>query len=99
MPVSSTTYFRLYYMASMVSEYARLNNRNAKLVVLLPEYPPLCGAISDLFAQTPNTNDAKQKLEETFSPAISSKFIEVQTFPIDVDECNKIYSTITTNGI
>lgn len=96
-PVASSTYFRLYYMASMVIEYARLNKRNAKLVVLLPDCPLNCDAILELYQNPPNFREEQEKLEDIFAPAIASNYIEIQTIPIDKDECNTILKKVKDN--
>lgn len=86
MPMSTNTYYRIYYMASMVVEYAQQNNKKAKLVLLLPEYSQHCDLLNPLYQDAVIPEEAKRKLEETFAPAINANFIEVTVYSLNKDE-------------
>lgn len=88
---SIATNYRLYYMISMVVNYAQINNRSAKLILLIPNYP-LEWAEKIL----PHRNQQRdlERLQNTFQPAIKNGFLEIKVMNFSETECQEIESEI-----
>ena len=91
---SITTNYRLYYMISMVVHYAQINNKSAKLILLIPNYP-----IEWAEKILPHRNQQRdlERLQNTFQPAIKNGFLEIKVMDFSETECQEVEAEIKKN--
>lgn len=87
--------FRLYYMISMVVHYAQINNKSAKLVLLIPNYP---NEWAEKLFPYRNPQRDLERLQNTFQPAIKNGFLEIKVMEFNETECQEIESKIKTES-
>lgn len=83
--------YRLYYMISAIIQYAQINNKAARLVLLVPIFP------NEWMSKiTPPRNQMRdiERLENTFQPAIKNGFLEIKRIEFSEDECKEIEHSI-----
>ena len=87
--------YRLYYMISMVVQYAQINNKSAKMILLVPNYP-------EKWAERvlPNRNQQKdlERLKTIFQPAIRNGFLEIKEINFSAQECLEIEKEICSKN-
>ncbi len=83
--------FRLYYIISMVVHYAQINNKSAKLVLLIPNYP---NKWAEKLLPHRNPQRDLERLQNTFQPAIKNGFLEIKVMEFNETECHEIESKI-----
>lgn len=87
--------YRMYYMISMIVHYAEINNKSAKLILLIPKYP-------EEWAEKvlPHNNQLRslERLQNTFQPAIKNGFLEIKVMDFSAEECVSIEKEIDNNS-
>ena len=83
--------YRIYYMISAIIQYAQINNKAARLVILVPVFPD-----EWMSKITPHRNQIRdiERLENTFQPAIKNGFLEIKRIEFNEKDCNEIEQSI-----
>ena len=83
--------YRIYYMISAIIQYAQINNKAARLVILVPIFPDEW--VSKI---TPHRNQIRdmERLENTFQPAIKNGFLEIKRIEFNENDCKEIEQSI-----
>ena len=87
-------YYRWYYMISLILQYAKTNQKSAKLVLLTPRLPP---SIEAQFFSGPLRRNLERDIERVrnnFQPAIQNGFLEIVVIDFTEDECSTIINTL-----
>lgn len=87
--------YRLYYMISMVVQYAQINNKSAKFILLVPQYPTMWA--ERILPHRKQEKDL-ERLQNTFQPAIKNGFLEVKIIEISDEDCQEVETQITQNN-
>ena len=95
--VSIHTYYRFYYMISLILQYARSNKKSAKLVLLVPNIPNEILSQYFNFGHTYSQEKELERLRDNFQPAIQNGFLELVTIDFTEEECISIINSIQTN--
>lgn len=83
--------YRLYYMISAIIQYAQINNKAAKLIILIPGLSEKW--ITKLLPYM-NLQREIERIETIFKPAIKNGFLEIKVIEIDDDECDMLEKNI-----
>lgn len=91
---SGSMYYRIYYMTSLVLRYAQINNKSAKLILLMPKFDR-DWLLEFYGAMRANREDREiERFQRIFQPAIKNGFLEMKFIEYSEDECNNIISLI-----
>lgn len=94
---SINTYYRFYYMISLILQYARSNKKSAKLVLLVPNIPGTILRQYFDFGHAYSPEKELERIRDNFQPAIQNGFLEVVTIDFTEEECVAIINSIQTN--
>lgn len=87
-------YYRWYYMISLILQYAKTNQKSAKLVLLTPRLPP---SVETQIFNGPFRRNLERDIERVrnnFQPAIQNGFLEIVVIDFTEDECLTIINTL-----
>lgn len=86
-------FYRIYYMISIVVQYAQANNISAKVILLVPIFPDV--TLSKMY---PHRNQIREieRLKNKFKPAVKNGFLEIMEINFSEEECNNIIKGIKT---
>ncbi len=83
--------YRLYYMISTIIQYARINNKAAKLIILIPSFSEKW---SKKLLPYANFQREIERIEMIFKPAIKNGFLEIRIIDFKDEECDMIEKNI-----
>ncbi len=91
---SKSTYYRIYYIISLVVRYAQVNNKAAKLILLMPKYTDDWVARFYGESRVRSLERDIQRLQMVFQPALKNGFLEIKYIDYSEKECAEIESII-----
>lgn len=90
-------YYRWYYMISLILQYAKLNKKSAKLVLLTPNIPSSIQAQLYNGGLGRNLDREFERVRNNFQPAIQNGFLEIVVIDFTEEECQSILDKLRSN--
>lgn len=88
--------YQLYYTLSIILQYAKANNRSAKLLLIVPD---ICDKYSAYVYTSPHTLKNRQpdidRLKDDFNPALQNGLLEIVHLSYSEEECEAIINRIS----
>lgn len=88
------SYYRWYYMISLILQYAKTNKKSAKLVLLTPKLPDSVLAQLSNVGVVRNVDREIERVRNNFQPAIQNGFLEIVPIELTEDECAAILESL-----
>lgn len=97
MATNINAYYRWYYMISLILQYAKLNKKSAKLVLLTPNIPTTIQAQLFNGSLGRNLDREFERVRNNFQPAIQNGFLEIVVIDFTEEECMTILDKLRSN--
>lgn len=88
------SYYRWYYMISLILQYAKTNQKSAKLVLLIPKLPDSVQTQLSNVGAVRNVDREIERVRNNFQPAIQNGFLEIVPIELTEDECAAIFESL-----